>query len=175
MPRPCSGSTAFSQQRARRRSVAAPNDGPAGLLPRFRRGFRDGRRRGQLRGRRLQRRPPSRTRSRSRLEVKKQKRIPSVAVALVIEDLEIQSTVNMSIEAAKATMDLLEAIDQVGVLDCNGFGRLRGRRGISQRNVAHPDAACDRSRGAQVADAVARRTWATRRATTPTCWRPRAS
>ncbi|HLJ56510.1 MAG TPA: VWA domain-containing protein, partial [Chthonomonadaceae bacterium] len=57
------------------------------------------------------------------LEVKKQKRIPSVAVALVIEDLEIQSTVNMSIEAAKATMDLLEAIDQVGVLDCNGgFG-----------------------------------------------------
>ena len=54
------------------------------------------------------------------LEVKKQKRIPSVAVALVIEDLEIQSTVNMSIEAAKSTMDLLEAIDQVGVLDCTG-------------------------------------------------------
>ncbi len=60
------------------------------------------------------------------LEVKKQKRIPSVAVALVIEDLEIQSTVNMSIEAAKSTMDLLETIDQVGVLDCNGFGGFGG-------------------------------------------------
>jgi Ca-activated chloride channel homolog len=61
------------------------------------------------------------------LEVKKQKRIPSVAVALVIEDLEIQSTVNMSIEAAKSTMDLLEAIDQVGVLDCQGgFGGFGG-------------------------------------------------
>ncbi len=58
------------------------------------------------------------------MDVKKQKRLPSVAVALVIEDLEIQSTVNMSIEAAKATMDLLEPIDQVGVLDCQigGFG-----------------------------------------------------
>lgn len=58
------------------------------------------------------------------MDVKKQKRLPSVAVALVIEDLEIQSTVNMSIEAAKATMDLLEPIDQVGVLDCQigGYG-----------------------------------------------------
>lgn len=60
------------------------------------------------------------------LEVKKQKRIPSCAVALVIEDLEIQSTINMSKEAAKATMDLLEAIDQVGVLDCNGFAGFGG-------------------------------------------------
>ena len=56
------------------------------------------------------------------MDVKKQKRLPSVAVALVIEDLEIPTTVNMSIEAAKATMDLLEPIDQVGVLDCNGPG-----------------------------------------------------
>jgi uncharacterized membrane protein/Mg-chelatase subunit ChlD len=56
------------------------------------------------------------------MDVKKQRRLPSVAVALVIEDLEIESTVNMSIEAAKATMDLLEPIDQVGVLDCNGVG-----------------------------------------------------
>ena len=62
------------------------------------------------------------------MEVKKQKRLPSVAVALVIEDLEIPTTVNMSIEAAKATMDLLEPIDQVGVLDCNGFGGFGGRR-----------------------------------------------
>ena len=56
------------------------------------------------------------------MDVKVDKRLPSVAVALVIEDLEIPSTVNMSIEAAKATMDLLEPIDQVGVLDCNGVG-----------------------------------------------------
>src|SRR5262249_52650394 len=60
------------------------------------------------------------------LEVKKNKRIPSVAVALVIEELEIPTTINMSIEAAKATMDLLESIDQVGVLDCNGFGSFGG-------------------------------------------------
>ena len=61
------------------------------------------------------------------LEVKKQKRIPSCAVALVIEDLEIPTTVNMSIEAAKATMDLLEPIDQVGVIDCvGGFGGFGG-------------------------------------------------
>ena len=56
------------------------------------------------------------------MDVKIDKRLPSVAVALVIEDLEIPTTVNMSIEAAKATMDLLEPIDQVGVLDCNGAG-----------------------------------------------------
>jgi Ca-activated chloride channel family protein len=56
------------------------------------------------------------------MDVKKQKRLPSVAVALVIEDLEIPTTINMSIEAAKATMDLLEPIDQVGVLDCQGYG-----------------------------------------------------
>ena len=60
------------------------------------------------------------------MDVKKQKRLPSVAVALVIEDLEIQSTINMSIEAAKATMELLEPIDQVGVLDCNGPGGYGG-------------------------------------------------
>ncbi len=56
------------------------------------------------------------------MDVKIDKRLPSVAVALVIEDLEIPTTINMSIEAAKATMDLLEPIDQVGVLDCNGAG-----------------------------------------------------
>ncbi len=60
------------------------------------------------------------------MDVKKQKRMPSVAVALVIEDLEIPSSVNMSIEAAKATMDLLEPIDMVGVLDCNPFGGFGG-------------------------------------------------
>ena len=56
------------------------------------------------------------------LEVKKQKRLPSVAVALVIEDLEIPSSVNMSKEAAKAMIELLDPMDEVGVLDCNGFG-----------------------------------------------------
>ena len=56
------------------------------------------------------------------MDVKIDKRLPSVAVALVIENLEVPTTINMSIEAAKATMDLLEPIDQVGVLDCNGFG-----------------------------------------------------
>src|SRR5205085_4614401 len=56
------------------------------------------------------------------LEVKKQHRMPSVAVALVIEDLEIPSTVNMSKEAAKALVDLLDPIDEVGVLDCGGMG-----------------------------------------------------
>lgn len=60
------------------------------------------------------------------LEVKKQKRIPSVAVALVIEDLEIPSSVNMSKEAAKAMVELLDPIDEVGVLDCNGFGGFGG-------------------------------------------------
>ncbi len=56
------------------------------------------------------------------MDVKIDKRLPSVAVAMVIEDLEIPSSINMSIEAAKGTMDLLEPIDQVGVLDCNGMG-----------------------------------------------------
>lgn len=56
------------------------------------------------------------------LEIKKQKRLPSVAVVLVIEDLEMQSTVNMSKEAAKALIDLLDPMDEVGVLDCNGWG-----------------------------------------------------
>ncbi len=56
------------------------------------------------------------------MDVKIDKRLPSVAVALVIEDLEVATSVNMSIEAAKATMDLLEPIDQVGVLDCQGVG-----------------------------------------------------
>ncbi|MGC8668481.1 MAG: glutamine amidotransferase [Chthonomonadales bacterium] len=56
------------------------------------------------------------------LEIKKQKRMPSVAVALVIEDLEIPTSVNMSKEAAKAMVDLLDPIDEVGVLDCVGFG-----------------------------------------------------
>ncbi len=65
------------------------------------------------------------------MDVKKQKRIPAVAVALVIEDLEIPTTINMSIEAAKATMDLLEPMDQVGVLDCAGPGSWGGGGGMS--------------------------------------------
>lgn len=60
------------------------------------------------------------------MEVKKQKRLPSVAVVLVIEDLEIPASVNMSKEASKALVDLLDPIDQVGVLDCNGYGNSNG-------------------------------------------------
>lgn len=64
------------------------------------------------------------------LEVKKQKRLPSVAVALVIEDLEIPSSVNMSMEAAKALVENLDPMDEMGVLDCNGFGSFtRGSSG----------------------------------------------
>jgi len=62
------------------------------------------------------------------LEVKKQKRMPSVAVALVIEDLEIPASVNMSKEASKALIDLLDPMDEAGVLDCNGFGSANGWR-----------------------------------------------
>src|SRR5437016_4218559 len=60
------------------------------------------------------------------LEVKKQKRMPSVAVALVIEDLEIPASVNMSKEASKALVDLLDPIDEAGVLDCGGWGGFGG-------------------------------------------------
>ena len=60
------------------------------------------------------------------MDVKNTKRYPSVAVALVIEDLEIPTIVNTSIEAAKATVDLLEPMDYVGVLDCNGGWNGRG-------------------------------------------------
>ncbi len=56
------------------------------------------------------------------MDIKAQKKLPSVAVALVMEDLELPSAVNISIQAAKAVVGLLEPIDQVGVLDCNGFG-----------------------------------------------------
>ena len=63
------------------------------------------------------------------MDVKQQKKLPSVAVALVIEDLEIPSAVNMSIEAAKAVVDLLEPMDQVGVLDCNGAYTFSGQSG----------------------------------------------
>lgn len=63
------------------------------------------------------------------MDVKQQKKLPSVAVALVIEDLEIPTAVNMSIEAAKAVVDLLEPMDQVGVLDCNGAYTFSGQSG----------------------------------------------
>ncbi|MBV9850528.1 MAG: VWA domain-containing protein [Armatimonadetes bacterium] len=58
------------------------------------------------------------------MDVKDKKRFPSVAVALVIEDLEEPTNVNMSIEAAKSVVDLLQPIDQVGVLDCNNVWRI---------------------------------------------------
>ena len=59
------------------------------------------------------------------MEIKDRKRIPPAAIALVIEDLEEQTSVNWSIVAAKAAVDLLEPQDQVGVLDCNGVWRIQ--------------------------------------------------
>jgi len=56
------------------------------------------------------------------LDIKKKKSYPAVAIALIIEDLEVQSIVNTSIEAAKSTVDLLSPIDYVGVLGCAGSG-----------------------------------------------------
>ena len=58
------------------------------------------------------------------MDVKDKKRFPSIAVALVIEDLEIPTNVNMSIEAAKSIVDLLQPIDQIGVLDCYNNWRI---------------------------------------------------
>ena len=58
------------------------------------------------------------------MDVKDKKRFPSIAVALVIEDLEEPTNVNMSIEAAKSIVDLLQPIDQIGVLDCNNVWRI---------------------------------------------------
>ncbi len=59
-----------------------------------------------------------------KMDIKDKKRFPTVAVALVIEDLEEPGNINMSIEAAKATVDLLDPQDQVGVEDCNGTWRI---------------------------------------------------
>ena len=58
------------------------------------------------------------------MDVKDKKRFPSIAVALVIEDLEEPTNVNMSIEAAKSIVDLLQPLDQIGVLDCNDIWRI---------------------------------------------------
>ena len=65
------------------------------------------------------------------LDMKKKKRYPSVAVALVIENLEVQQIVNTSIEAAKSAVDLLEPIDYVGVLGCDwgGYGGFNSSSG----------------------------------------------
>ncbi len=56
------------------------------------------------------------------MDSRKRKKFPPLALALVIENLEIPETVNMSIEAAKASVNLLEPIDQAGVLGCSGTG-----------------------------------------------------
>jgi uncharacterized membrane protein len=54
------------------------------------------------------------------MKVKKSISFPPVAIAMIIEDLELQVIVNTSIEAAKTSVDLLEQEDYVGVLDCSG-------------------------------------------------------
>ena len=58
------------------------------------------------------------------MDIKDKKRFPTIAVALVIEDLEEPGNVNMSIEAAKSVVDLLDPQDQIGVEDCNGIWRI---------------------------------------------------
>ena len=59
-----------------------------------------------------------------KMDIKDKKRFPTIAVALVIEDLEEPGNVNMSIEAAKSVVDLLDPQDQIGVEDCNGVWRI---------------------------------------------------
>ena len=59
-----------------------------------------------------------------KMDIKDKKRFPTIAVALVIEDLEEPGNVNMSIEAAKSVVDLLDPQDQIGVEDCNGIWRI---------------------------------------------------
>jgi len=59
-----------------------------------------------------------------KMDIKDKKRFPTIAVALVIEDLEEPGNVNMSIEAAKSVVDLLDPQDQIGVEDCNGTWRI---------------------------------------------------
>jgi Ca-activated chloride channel family protein len=58
------------------------------------------------------------------MDVKDKKRFPSIALALVIEDLEEPGKVNYSIEAAKSIVNLLQPIDEIGVLDCNNVWRI---------------------------------------------------
>ncbi len=58
------------------------------------------------------------------MDVKDKKRFPTIALALVIEDLEEPTNVNYSIEAAKSVVNLLQPMDQIGVLDCNNVWRI---------------------------------------------------
>ena len=59
-----------------------------------------------------------------RMDVKDRKRIPPAAIALVIEDLEEETNINWSIEAAKGVVDAMEPQDQLGVIDCNNIWRI---------------------------------------------------
>ncbi|MEO7719043.1 MAG: glutamine amidotransferase, partial [Capsulimonas sp.] len=59
-----------------------------------------------------------------RMDVKDRKRIPPAAIALVIEDLEEETSINWSIEAAKGVVDAMEPQDQLGVIDCNNIWRI---------------------------------------------------
>ncbi len=81
------------------------------------------------------------------MDIKAQRKLPSVAVALVMEDLEMPSAVNISIQAAQSVVHLLQPIDQMGVLDCNGFGfggtenaTAAGRWRIPMQHVTNPRA-----------------------------------
>jgi len=69
------------------------------------------------------------------MDIRKKKIMPALAIALVIENLEIMQITNTSIDAAKACVDLLEPIDQLGVLGCNDWvgwgGTVNSTRGMS--------------------------------------------
>lgn len=69
------------------------------------------------------------------MEVKDRKRIPPAAIALVIEDLEEPTSVNWSVEAAKAAVDLMEPQDMVGVLDCNGQWRIPMQKVVDKNAI----------------------------------------
>ncbi|MHB9107083.1 MAG: glutamine amidotransferase [Armatimonadota bacterium] len=68
------------------------------------------------------------------MDIRKKKIMPALAIALIIENLEIMQITNTSIDAAKACVDLLEPIDQLGVLGCNDYsgwgGSINSSRGL---------------------------------------------
>jgi uncharacterized membrane protein len=69
------------------------------------------------------------------MEVKDRKRIPPAAIAMVIEDLEEPTSVNWSVQAAKAAVDLMEPQDMVGVLDCNGQWRIPMQKVVDKNAI----------------------------------------
>lgn len=69
------------------------------------------------------------------MEAKKQETYSSVAIALVLEDLEIQTLTDISIEGAKAFVDMLGPADYVGVIDQMSQWRIPMRRVDSRGSI----------------------------------------